>query len=503
MEEAVEICRLRLFLKMAAQLESYDQIEPLPDIDFNIQSGNSLVGFTSADSVRRAMEMDLKGQRRIVTPDDEAALRHIEAKATEIARDFRIFQQIQTDYGMGYTELAQSKQVLLSKLDDLRSELDVLLAKEYGVDANKPAAFHRWQYSHRPFHWFVEFHSIMGQGGFDAVIGNPPYVEYSKVKGDYTIKGYKTEPCGNLYAFMMERSKALANQRAALSMIVPLSGHSTKRMTPLVSNFYEQFRSCHLMNISGDANPSRLFPDVKFRLAVFVVSNDGEGTFTTRYNHFYADERETLFDSLAYTSIGNLRYHTAIPKVSGLLHRQVLEKIARQKKGWRESNAFVGKEVLYHSAPVNWIRAHTSTPYFHSQRDGEKRSIKLKSLYSEATDTSSLHGILCSTTFFIWWVSHSDCYDLNKPEVLSFPMLADECINAISRDLETDMQAKSKRRVYNYKTTGRVEYDEFYLKLSKPIIDKIDCVLAEHYGFTDEELDFIINYDIKYRMGRS
>ena len=49
MEEAVEICRLRLFLKLAAQLESYDQIEPLPDIDFNIQAGNTLIGFTSAD----------------------------------------------------------------------------------------------------------------------------------------------------------------------------------------------------------------------------------------------------------------------------------------------------------------------------------------------------------------------------------------------------------------------------------------------------------------------
>ena len=51
-EEAVEICRLRLFLKLAAQLESYDQVEPLPDIDFNIQPGNTLVGLTSAASVR-------------------------------------------------------------------------------------------------------------------------------------------------------------------------------------------------------------------------------------------------------------------------------------------------------------------------------------------------------------------------------------------------------------------------------------------------------------------
>jgi len=43
-----------------------------------------------------------------------------------------------------------------------------------------------------------------------------------------------------------------------------------------------------------------------------------------------------------------------------------------------------------------------------------------------------------------------------------------------------------------------------------PILDEIDRVLAAHYGFTDEDLDFIpstklrtgINYDIKYRMGR-
>jgi hypothetical protein len=33
-------------------------------------------------------------------------------------------------------------------------------------------------------------------------------------------------------------------------------------------------------------------------------------------------------------------------------------------------------------------------------------------------------------------------------------------------------------------------------------IDEIDRVLAQHYGLTDEELDFIINHDIKYRMGR-
>ena len=47
-----------------------------------------------------------------------------------------------------------------------------------------------------------------------------------------------------------------------------------------------------------------------------------------------------------------------------------------------------------------------------------------------------------------------------------------------------------------------ISYAEFYVSQSKPILDEIDRVLAQHYGFTDEELDFIINYDIKYRMGQ-
>ena len=56
------------------------------------------------------------------------------------------------------------------------------------------------------------------------------------------------------------------------------------------------------------------------------------------------------------------------------------------------------------------------------------------------------------------------------------------------------------KTIYLHYTSDRVEYDEFYMKESKAIIDKIDSVLAKHYGFTKEELDFIINYDIEYRM---
>ena len=53
MEEAIEICKLRLFLKMVAQIEDVRRIEPLPDIDFNVQVGNTLVGYTTYDAVEK------------------------------------------------------------------------------------------------------------------------------------------------------------------------------------------------------------------------------------------------------------------------------------------------------------------------------------------------------------------------------------------------------------------------------------------------------------------
>jgi hypothetical protein len=49
---------------------------------------------------------------------------------------------------------------------------------------------------------------------------------------------------------------------------------------------------------------------------------------------------------------------------------------------------------------------------------------------------------------------------------------------------------------------GNAEVDQFRVAPVKNIIDLIDSILGKHYGFTHAELDFIINYDIKYRMGK-
>ena len=72
----------------------------------------------------------------------------------------------------------------------------------------------------------------------------------------------------------------------------------------------------------------------------------------------------------------------------------------------------------------------------------------------------------------------------------------------LNQQLMWDLRKNAERKTINTSDGSKISYDEFYVSRSKLVIDEIDRKLAQHYGFTDEELDFIINYDIKYRMGQ-
>ncbi len=84
---------------------------------------------------------------------------------------------------------------------------------------------------------------------------------------------------------------------------------------------------------------------------------------------------------------------------------------------------------------------------------------------------------------------------------LTYPEgIADE-IKRQSIMLEKNLRENAVFYDKNSKTRGTNTTVTYQKGESKSIMDEIDKVLAKHYGFTEEELDFIINYDIKYRMG--
>ena len=501
MEEAIEICKLRLFLKMVAQIDKVEQIEPLPDIDFNIQAGNTLVGYATYNEVETAVT-----ENRI---DFDNTMQRIEEKAEDVEHLFEQFRLQQTELGGVVTP--DDKQALQNKLKVLEDELNHYLAEEYGIDPSEESACQNWLSSHKPFHWFIEFYGILKNGGFDVIIGNPPYVEYSQVRQDYTIRRYETEECGNLYAFVFERSFRLLQRNGWKSMIIPHSAYCTDRMSSLQDLFHRSRRVGWVQTYS--IRPAKLFVGTDQRLAIYIVQQSLElsrSLYSSRYHRWNERFRSHLFAVIEHADVAHMSFQNSVPKIYSRIEQSIWGKLTQFiALGTSLAASRTLYTVYYHNSPRYWIRAMDFAPYFWNERDGEHISTQVKSLYvTTEPDVSVVAATLNSSLFYWWFVILSDCRHLNLREIRNFPIGVDRMeeaikhsLSGISADLMTDFRHHARRRETYYQTTGRVVYDEFYPRHSKSIIDKIDQLLAQHYSFTDEELDFIINYDIKYRMG--
>lgn len=515
MEEAVEICKLRLFLKLAAQVEpdtTRDNlgIEPLPDIDFNIRTGNTLVGYATAEEVRRCMVQFGGGQMKLLDENELGSFARFNTRCADVEQAFTKFRQLQTE-GDGTVPFAD-KQELQKRLKTLEDELNLHLAGEYGVNVKDKVTYANWLKSHQPFHWFIHFYGILNRGGFDVTIGNPPYVEYSQVKKNYKIRGYDTESCGNVYGYVIERCFDIMRPESRMGMIVQLPIVCTDRMKPLQIECLS--RSSDIWFSNFDDRPGRLFDGLEhIRATVFTLRkgiSSVRNIFSTTYNRWYSESRPTLFDTLTFESVTDYQVSGAVPKMGHRLSKQIWSRISGFSKLGINVLDSSSHPVYFHNAPQYWVRAMNSAPYFWNERGGEQLSTQVKTLsLPTKLDADVVTASLNSTLFYWWFVVLSDCRHLNMREIETFHIGLETMkrqdkvkLEKLSTRLMADLKKHKFRKESEYKTTGKVVYDEFYPRHSKPIIDEIDTVLARHYGFTEEELDFILNYDIKYRLGR-
>jgi len=161
----------------------------------------------------------------------------------------------------------------------------------------------------------------MEKGGFDVIIGNPPYVEYSKVRHNYTVDGYEERSCGNIYAAVIERSLTLCrSQESYLGLLVPLSICGGTRFEHLRETLMHT--TSHLWLANFEIFPCRLFDGVFQRLSI-LLARHGQGQqctiHTTRIHRWYASERPLLIDLINYTPVTYVGNAGGFPKLASKL----------------------------------------------------------------------------------------------------------------------------------------------------------------------------------------
>ena len=494
MEEAVEICKLRLFLKLVAQVDRVEDVEPLPDIDFNIRPGNSLVGFATYEEVAAAIGATL---------DFTNAMDRIDAAAKTLHVDFEEFRQSQIDARMTAAELGAAKTKLRVGVDDLVLELDRYLGSDYGLDAADDRQFETWKAESQPFHWFAEFYGILAGGGFDVIIGNPPYLELREV--EYQPRGFTVGETGAIHAMFVERGLRLLSPTGAVSMIVPMSLVSTQRMG-VVQALLEQGRSAWYANFSW--RPGKLFDTVNRALTIFVTApapNEGR-TYATGYQKWNSESRADLIPLVRYVETPRERTMTWVPKLGDPIERSILAKFLGAKSLLGAVMGRSSHRIYYRTTGGLYWKVFTDfAPAF--RVNGESgHSTRETSL--SLTKDEYVHpalAVLSSDLFWWWYTITSNCRDLNPYDIQNFPMpvavLQDKELAAIAAEYLEDLKKNSSMLTRNQQRTGLTETQAFKIQKSKPIIDNIDRQLAPHYQLTDDELEYVINYDIKYRIG--
>jgi len=411
------------------------------------------------------------------------------AKAT---MRFKEYQLGSGDYNAD--DFKAAKDDLNRREKELRVTLDELQRKWSYSGVNESD----WENDYLPFHWVSEFYAIIAErGGFDIIIGNPPYVEKRKVT--YDVIGYDTFLCGNLYAYICEKALSLLNRDSKFGMILPISSISSDRAMP-----FQQLMSNKSVWASTYSNrPAKLFYGVEQRLVIFLILNLSKGSyFNASYKHWSSVERDNLISLLFYENNANqeLPAFTKIGKVieNSIFHKLIYNGIQVSNLVDTTSGDF---PTYFHDGPTYWIRSMTFNPREGYESD---RSNHYKEL--QCCTQQNLNLLVCllnSSLFYLYFKAMSNCRDFSAREVGSF-LLAEQLLHYDFENIATQlMTTYIDNRVLKSRNypSGVVEYYEYLPKFSKPIIDQIDTILAQHYGFTEEELDYIINYDIKYRMG--
>lgn len=497
MEEAVEICKLRLFLKLVAQVENANQIEPLPDIDFNIRPGNTLVGFASLDEVKKTQQGNLGfGKKEVDRIVEEADI---------VDRAFAKFRQMQTEHGMDAKEFSAAKAELRRRLDKLRNELDRFLAGEYGVDADKPKLYEHWRKSHEPFHWLAEFYGIMGSGGFDVIIGNPPYVDYRKVRSEYTVRNFKTETCGNLYAYVLERCSQLANRNSRVAMIVMLNITFSKD--------FESLRA-HLRNDASelwlsiyDNIPDGLFAGsaktestntnkvVSQRVCIVNWQRATRPSRIMHASHFLRWNRE--FRDYVFE---NLTFGTFLMPTNGTW-MALGSPLAVSAFSKLHDGKIPCMGDLYAESGEEFLQLGATPRYFISAVPEElNRSGLVELRFKDRRAREIAECVYNSNLFYWYWRISGDGFHLTRTTLESFP-----CPESLSKEADKikevvrSLAAVRPRCRTSKLNKGRVAYNVNY-NLASETMGETDRLLAKHYGLSPAELDFILNYDVKYRL---
>ena len=483
---AVEIARLRFWLSLIV-----DEKSPctLPNLDFKIMQGNSLLESYEGFDLRDIAGNGSRTGQLIF--DDDTCNRAL------IQEHIRKYFEAD-DHG--------ERQLLRQKIDQAVKNLIIAnnqsLEKRVGeLDLQNNSSFFLWHT------YFKDVFVHPSEKGFDIVIGNPPYgAKYDdKTKRYYqntyitakTIKGLQKASL-DTYTLFIELGYNLLRRKGCFAYIVPISLTSSDSLTGVHRILKD---NCDTVHISSYAvRPKPVFENAVVNTSILLFRKT-----ETPCQHLYSTKMhrrgnefdlKKLIDNLQFVDVKGLTMNGRIPKIGTIIKKSILIKLFNHQP----LQTFIdikGSPIYYRTTGGRYFKVVTNYP---------TGSTKEKPLYFKRKYANAIGCVLSSSLSFWFYQIYSNNLDWKTYEIENFtiPQLNVEDIKYLdklySRYLK-DIEDKANIRTTSGTSSYNIDsFKEYKIVRSKSIIDEIDDYICPLYGLTQEETDFIKNYELEFRL---
>ncbi len=232
---AIETAKLRLWLSLILDVDDYSKLKPLPNLEFKIVNGDSLL----------TVQVDLFNQELL----------------NEIEKiKFKYFNE--TDF---------------KKVKTYRSKLNKLFKQIYDGVNN--------------FDYNINFSEIVKKGGFDIILSNPPYKRIqwydNKYKNKLIKENFKTfESTGDIYALFVERSIKLLKENGIFGFIVSNKWMKNKYGKSLRELITENTKISYFINFKGE----KIFKSAAVDTCIVILRNTILDNNLIRYSENLSQE---------------------------------------------------------------------------------------------------------------------------------------------------------------------------------------------------------------------
>lgn len=358
------------------------------------------------------------------------------------------------------------------------------------------------------FLWHTWFYDVFAKGGFDIVIGNPPYgAKLTDSDKAFFRREYITASTRNgikgstdTYTLFIERGCSLLSKGGCLAFIVPVSFTSSDSLAGVHSLLMSQ---CDTLRVSSYAvRPEPVFKNAVVDTSIVIAHKTMtkcRAVYSTKMHRKKGEEfsLQTLIDNLQYVEVKAYMKRGRIPKIGTEIEKRILDKV----------ESFSKIETLKRDNGVPIYYRTSGGRYFKVVTNYSTGSTKEKPLSVDKRWVDVVGCLLSSNLSFWYYQIYSNNLDWKDYDISSFtiPTTMHEGtrhqVEKLYQRYLTDIEKNANVRVSSGMSSYNVSsFKEYKIVRSKHIIDEIDDFIGPLYGLTQEEIDFIKNYELVFRM---